>query len=100
MNDQPHLYSGDLNEVTSFLTKPHFGGTPECWWPQDRSWCVYTDWDLTFTLIGGSRVLMDGCLGHPVLECIEVTPQTRIDYRADRLNLPKQNYQTKTLWSK
>jgi|HubBroStandDraft_6_1064221.scaffolds.fasta_scaffold06787_2 hypothetical protein len=100
MNDQPHLYSGDLNELTSFLTKPNFGGTPECWWPQDRSWCVYTDWDLTFTLIAGSRELVDGCLAHTMLECIEVTPETRIDYRADRLNLPKHDYRTRTFWSK
>lgn len=100
VNDQPHLYTGDLNELTSFLAKPQFGGTPECWWPQDRSWCVYTDWDLTFTLIAGSRELVDGCLAHPLLECIEVTPETRIDYRADRLNLPKHNYPTRTFWSK
>ena len=86
MNDLPHLYSGDLNELTIFLTKPHFFGTPECWWPEDRSWCVYTDWDLTFTLIGGSRTLVDACVAHPMLECIVVQPETRIDFRADALN--------------
>jgi hypothetical protein len=80
------LYSGDLYELTSFLTKPHFCSTPECWWPQDRSWCVRTDWDLTFTLIGGSRTLVDTCVAHPRLECIAVQPETRIDFRADTLN--------------
>jgi hypothetical protein len=99
MNDLPHLYSGELNEATAFLTAPHFGGTPECWWPQDRSWCVYTDYDLTFTLIGGPRVIVDRCLAHPLLECVEVTPETRIDYRADRINLPKHDVRTKTCWS-
>jgi hypothetical protein len=88
MNDLPHLYSGDLNEATVFLKKPHFGGTPEYWWPESKSWCVCTDWDLPFTLIGGSRSLVDACTAHPVLECIQVTPETRIDYQADRLNLP------------
>jgi hypothetical protein len=86
MNDLPHLYSGDLNELTAFLTKPNFGGTPECWWAEDRSWCVYTDWDLTFTLIGGSRTLVEACVAHPMLECIAVKPETRIDFRADKLN--------------
>lgn len=89
MNDLPHLYAGNLNEATSFLTKSHFGGTPESWWSEDRNWCVHTDWDLTFTLVGGSRAVVDACLEHPVLECLEVKPETRIDYRADRLNLPK-----------
>jgi hypothetical protein len=86
MNDLPHLYSGDLNELTAFLTKPRFGSTPEYWWPDDRSWCVCTDWDLTFTLVGGSRTLVEACLAHPILECIVVTPETRIDFRADNLN--------------
>lgn len=87
MNDLPHLFSGKLDEATSFLTKAHFGGTPEYWWPEDESWCVCTDWDSTFTLISGSRALVDTCLSHPVLECLEVKPESRIDYRADQLNV-------------
>lgn len=87
MNDLPHLYSGDFGDLTAFLTKPHFGGTPEYWWPGDRSWCVFTDWDLAFTLIGGSRAIVEACVTHPKLECMAVKPETRIDYRADNLNL-------------
>ena len=87
MNDLAHLYRGDLDDLTTFLTKPHFGGTPECWWPEDGSWFVFTDWDLTFTLIGGSRAIADSCMSHPILECVVVKPETRIDYRADNLNL-------------
>ena len=89
MNDLPHLYSGDLNELTAFLTMQRFGSTPEYWWPDDKSWCVCTDWDLTFTLIGGSRTLVEACLAHPMLECIAVKPETRIDFRADNLNIGK-----------
>ena len=100
INDLPHLYSGDLGDLTAFLTKPHFGGTPECWWPEDRSWCVFTDWDLTFTLIGGSKALVETCIAHPMLECIVVKPETRIDYRADEINLPKHEHRTRTFWSK
>ena len=100
INDLPHLYSGDLGDLTAFLTKPNFGGTPECWWPEDRSWCIYTDWDLTFTLIGGSKALVETCIAHSVLECIVVKPETRIDYRADKLNLPKHDPRTRTFWSR
>lgn len=90
INDLPHLYSGHLDEVTLFLTKAHFGGTPEYWWPDDRTWCVCSDWDLPFTLVGGSRALIDACIKHPALECLEVKPENRVDYRADRINLPEQ----------
>lgn len=100
INDLPHLYSGDLGDLTTFLIKPHFGGTPECWWPEDRGWCVFTDWDLTFTLIGGSKELVETCVAHPMMECMVVKPETRIDYRADELNLSKHNHQTRTFWSK
>lgn len=30
---------------------------PNLWWPDDRSWCVASEIDLDYTLIGGSRAL-------------------------------------------
>lgn len=89
LNDLPHLYAGRLDEASSFVTKPHFGCTPEYWWPEDESWCVCTDWDLPFTLVGGSRSLLSACLGNHLIECLEVRSDTRIDYLADDANLEK-----------
>ena len=84
MNDLPHLFAGELAEVTTFFEKPQFGGTPEYWWPRDHSWCLCTDWDLTFTLLGGSQPMIASCMRHPAVECVSVNLDTRIDYLADR----------------
>jgi hypothetical protein len=81
------LFLGKLTEATSFLYDPRYGFTPEYWWPPDKSWCVCTDWDLCFTLLGGSEEVTDACLSNSLLECVPVTPGTRIDYRADEINL-------------
>jgi hypothetical protein len=76
-SDKPQLFRGALNEVCSFLKGKYFGF--EYWWPPDQSCCVCSDYDLHFTLVGGSRRLTSALLASSVLECLEVTAQNRID---------------------
>jgi hypothetical protein len=45
----------------------------------DHSWCVCSDYDLTFTIVAGSKELVSRVLNDVTLEAIQVTPQTRID---------------------
>jgi hypothetical protein len=75
--DKPLLFQGGLSELAAFLEPYRF--TFEYWWPSDRRWCVCTDYDLMFTLVGGSKHLISRLLASKVLETLEVTPQTRID---------------------
>lgn len=75
--DKPLLFQGSLSELAAFLEPYRF--TFEYWWPSDRRWCVCTDYDLMFTLVGGSKHLISRLLASGVLETLEVTPQTRID---------------------
>jgi hypothetical protein len=85
--DQELMFSGRLGEVEDYFANGSgvsvyghpFQFTPEYWWPVDRSWCVCSDYDLTFTVVGGSSVVIERLLHHPVLECLEVTPGTRVD---------------------
>ncbi|UWZ86016.1 hypothetical protein [Occallatibacter riparius] len=85
--DQELLFAGRLDEVgdcflngaiKSVYERP-FQYTPEYWWPEDHSWCVCSDYDLTFTVVGGSSSLIERFLDHPILECLEVRPETRVD---------------------
>ncbi len=80
--NKPLLYSGPLEELQRFLKETDRQFTPEYWWPQDRSWCVCSDYDLTFTIVGGSKRLVDRILTNADLESIQVTSDTRVDYRA------------------
>jgi hypothetical protein len=75
--DQPLLFEGILEEAPRFFANYQFG--PEYWWPKDHQWCVCSEYDLTFTIVGGSSQLITALLGSEVLECIEVTPTIRVD---------------------
>jgi hypothetical protein len=80
--DKPLLYSGELEHLQRFVKETRRKFTPEYWWPEDRSWCVCSDYDLTFTIVGGSKQLIDSILTNADLESIRVTADARVDYRA------------------
>ncbi len=77
--DKTLLFQGALDKLESFLKSGAYQFTPEYWWPPNRSWCVCSDYDLMFTVVGGPRKLISALLSSDVLECLEVTSQTRID---------------------
>ena len=83
----PQLYRGSLADVHGFLEMDHVNASPEYWWPEDHEWCIHTDWDLPFTLIGGSQAIVDAVANHPLLEMQPVTLMSRVDYQADQLNI-------------
>lgn len=83
---EPLLFRGALPEVLQSFNLEGVYGTPTYWWPESRSWCVCTDWDLTFTLVGGSEELLNSVLSSAKLEALRVTPASRVDWKADRLN--------------
>ncbi len=74
---KPQLVKGALSEVCAFPKAPAPGF--EYWWPPDHNWCVCSDYDLAFTIVGGARKLTSALLGSKVLECIEVGLRNRID---------------------
>jgi hypothetical protein len=76
--DHPLLYEGSLADLSAFSTKPSFRN-PEYWWAPNHEWCVCSDYDLAFTIVGGSSAAIRRILGDPVLEAIEVQPDLRVD---------------------
>jgi hypothetical protein len=84
-----HVWRGELTDALAFadLDNDRLESRPaEFWWPEDRSWCVCADWDLTFTIVGGTRAAIDALLADPVLETIEITSKTGTYANADRIN--------------
>jgi hypothetical protein len=77
----PRLYKGALTDVLAFFMTDDVIASPEYWWPEDREWCICTDWDLSFTLIGGSQAIADAIASHRFLETLPVTPMSRVDYK-------------------
>jgi hypothetical protein len=78
-NDGPLLFAGALDEVAGFLKENEYRFSPEYLWPSDRTWCVCTDYDLTFTIVAGRRNLISAVVSSSALEALEVNQQTRID---------------------
>lgn len=83
---EPLLFRGALSDVFESFDLEGVYGTPTYWWPESRSWCVCTDWDLTFTLVGGSTDLISSLISTPELEAVEVTLESRVDWKSDRVN--------------
>jgi hypothetical protein len=69
-----------LGSVSTTFESDQVYGTPSYWWPDSRDWCVCTDWDLTFTLVGGPARLVQAVLGAPEIEALEVSSRTRVDW--------------------
>jgi hypothetical protein len=82
----PRLYKGSLTNVRCFLELDQECASPEYWWPEDRQWCIHTDWDLSFTVVGGSQAMVDTIASNPLLETLPVGPRSRVDYQADQVN--------------
>lgn len=77
--DRPILFGGALDEVVGFLKENKYQFSPEYLWPSDRKWCLCSDYDLMFTVVGGPQKLISSVLGSTALEALQVNPQTRID---------------------
>lgn len=83
--DNPFSLRAALIEMPAILDLDVWT-TPEYWWPEDKTWCVCTDYDLEFTLVGGDDQLIDAIVGDDLMEAIEVRPEHRVDKYADSLN--------------
>lgn len=51
----------------------------------DKSWIVFTDTDLTFTIVGGQQKLIDNIIASDI-EALECTSTTRVDDFSDMIN--------------
>lgn len=91
---QPHrayyLFESRLTDVVAFATGagPSVTGitwaqSPSQWWPADRQWCVATEIDLDYTLVGGSQALADALLAEPALTVAAIPDLARADHTVD-----------------
>ncbi|MHB8378780.1 MAG: hypothetical protein ACYDB2_02535 [Acidimicrobiales bacterium] len=69
------LFEGSLASATSLKGSSNCDEqTPNLWWPADRAWCVASEIDVPWTLVGGSTELIDHLAGDERLETVAASP--------------------------
>jgi hypothetical protein len=63
------LYEGPIEDAAALAGFPT-SQSPNLWWPDDRSWCVASDIDLTSTYVGGVAGLVECLLRDKRLEVL------------------------------
>jgi len=79
------IAEGDLYDLPHAMVAGH-ADWPTAIWPLGENWFVGSDPDLSFTLIGGPRPLIDTVLADPRLETFEVSASMGISRYADTTN--------------
>lgn len=71
--DHPHVWRGPLHAVPDLLEDNGgpYGSTPTNLWPADRSWFLWTDWDLEGTKVSGAHEVVAAVRADAVLETID-----------------------------
>ncbi|MCP3877319.1 MAG: hypothetical protein GY701_02830 [Sulfitobacter sp.] len=71
LEEATRCFRGPIGRVQELIDRNEWRiGTPSNIWPLDRSWFVYTDWDLWGTKVSGSQALIDQLITDPDLETL------------------------------
>ena len=66
------IFTFDLTTMlSSMLANRVQEFTPELWWPDDRAWALWTDYDLMGTRVFGSKDLVDTLRAAPDIETLD-----------------------------
>ena len=79
------LFRGSISAVPH-LTFGSFKQTPNLWWPEDRTWCVASEIDLSETYVGASSECIAALLGDQSLEAVSTSLDVRADIEGDVIN--------------
>jgi hypothetical protein len=76
------LLSGPLDaavELGFTVDATVYGQSPNLFWPSDHVWCVASEIDLPYTLVGGSQTLAATLMADPRLQAALVNPSDAIN---------------------
>lgn len=68
----PRLFDGRLSELIGLYDDEQVPGSPSNVWSHDRSWLIYTDWDLWATKVSGDGGLIAALEGDSLLETVRL----------------------------
>jgi hypothetical protein len=69
------IYKGKISELEKLWTKDDIRDNPTAIFPNSKEWCIVSDYDLPFTYIGGSSVLIGELLNLKNVDLFPITPK-------------------------
>jgi hypothetical protein len=92
-SDGPLLYRAPADAIDAVRDRAARDGNapvpgPELAWPEDRTWVVNTDYDLSSSYIACDATLASSLVSDAALELLAVTLDARVDNNCDTLNRP------------
>jgi len=72
--EEDKIYSGKLSELEQLKDNDGVRDNPTAIFPDDKSWCLVTDYDLPFTYIGGSEKFITSITDNEYLDIYRIFP--------------------------
>lgn len=74
--EQEYIYRGRLSEYPKLAFETDLRGNPTSIFPDERNWCIVSDYDLPFTYVGGTKKLIDS-ITNCKFEIFKIAPAFR-----------------------
>lgn len=81
-----HLFRAPLAAHEAWIEDQRFGQSANLVWPDDHGWCLATEIDFGFTLLGCGRAVADAVLADPALEAFEIGVDDNMSWSGDTIN--------------
>lgn len=81
-----YLLSGPIEGASESLGRWRWEQSANLWWPEDRSWCVATEIDFSWTYVGGDETLIEELLAIPMVEAMRAEVTHGVTWDSDHLN--------------
>lgn len=73
--DNEITYRGNLSEFDELKNKIDIRENPTAIYPDNKEWCIVTDYDLSFTYIGGTKEFIDRIASNKKFDIYRIDPK-------------------------
>ena len=73
--DNEKIYRGNLSEFDELKSRTDIRENPTAIYPDNKEWCIVTDYDLPFTYIGGPKEFIDRITSNKDFDIYKIEPK-------------------------
>ena len=72
------IFEGQLSQIKETI-KENNNLSPTYWWNAEKTWVIWTDYDQCYTIVGGSKNLIEEICNNPFLEALEIPLSVKVN---------------------